>query len=57
MAKTFTAVVKFTSANALPENTFLRTTKPALVLGIEITPLAIPAFKRAATRGANDLPE
>ena len=56
IANTFTELVIFTSANALPENTPLRTLNPEVVSGAEITPLAIPAFNFAATLLAIDLP-
>ncbi len=56
MANTFMALVMFTSAKALPENTPLRTLNPEAVSGAEITPLAIPAFNLAATLPAIDLP-
>jgi hypothetical protein len=56
MANTLMAVVKFTSAKAFPLNTDLRTTKPLIVFGTDITPEAIPAFNFAATLPAIALP-
>ena len=45
-----------TLAKALPEKTFVLTTKPASVVGYAIAPEACPAFKAAATLGAIAFP-